>query len=75
MNNPPSNKKNAPDTGKEFYLVEEVAKKLRVCNMTIYRYIKSRRLNAYNLGKGFRIEKEEFENFLKKSSQQLSAQK
>ncbi len=75
MNNPPGNKRNASDTEKEFYLVEEVAKKLRVCNMTIYRYIKSQRLNAYKFGKGFRIEKEELENFLKRSSQQLSAQK
>jgi len=51
---------------KEFYLVEELAKKIRVSNMTIYRYIKARKLNAYKIGKEFRIDKEEFNNFLNK---------
>jgi excisionase family DNA binding protein len=49
---------------KEFYLVEELAKKLRVCDMTIYRYIKAGKLKAYRIGKEFRIDKEEFNNFL-----------
>jgi len=51
---------------KEFYLVEELAKKLRVSNMTIYRYIKAGKLKAYKIGKEFRIDKEEFNNFLNK---------
>lgn len=51
---------------KEFYLVEELAKKLRLSNMTIYRYIKAKKLKAYKLGKAFRIDKEEFNNFLDK---------
>ncbi|HQK58398.1 MAG TPA: helix-turn-helix domain-containing protein [Candidatus Pacearchaeota archaeon] len=33
---------------KNFYLVEELAKKLRVSEMTIYRYIKARKLKAQN---------------------------
>ncbi len=49
---------------KEFYLVEELAERLRVSNMTIYRYIKAGRLKAYKIGKEFRIDKEEFNNFL-----------
>ena len=64
MNNPPSNKNNASDTEKEFYLVEEVAKKLRISNMTVYRYIKASKIKAFKLGKNFRIEKKEFERFL-----------
>lgn len=52
---------------KDFYLVEELAKSLRVSNMTIYRYIKASKLNAYKIGKEFRISKEEFNNFLKKT--------
>ena len=49
---------------KEFYLVEELAKKLRVCNMTIYRYIKAGKIKAYKIGKEFRINKDEFNKFL-----------
>lgn len=51
---------------KEFYLVEELAEKLRLSNMTIYRYIKAKKLKAYKLGKEFRIDKKEFNNFLNK---------
>lgn len=51
---------------KEFYLVEELAQKLRVCNMTIYRYIKAKKIKAYKIGKEFRIDHKEFNNFLDK---------
>ncbi len=51
---------------KAFYLVEELAKKLRICNMTIYRYIKAGKIKAYRMGKEFRIEKKEFNKFLDK---------
>ena len=53
---------------KEFYLVEELAEKLRVSEMTIYRYIKAGKLSAHKIGKEFRIEKSEFETFLQKVS-------
>ena len=49
---------------KEFYLVEELANKLRVCNMTVYRYIKAGKIKAYKIGKEFRIDNKEFNNFL-----------
>ena len=45
-----------------------MAKKLDVNIMTIYRYIKAGKLKAYKLGKEFRIEKVEFEKFLKNAS-------
>ena len=51
---------------KEFYLVEELAKKLRISNMTIYRYIKAKKIKAYKIGKEFRIDHKEFQNFLNK---------
>lgn len=51
---------------KEFYLVEELADKLRVSNMTIYRYIKAGKVRAYKIGKEFRIKEEDFNNFLNK---------
>lgn len=53
---------------KEFYLVEELAKELRVSNMTIYRYIKAGKIKAYKIGKEFRIDKNEFNKTLNKLS-------
>lgn len=55
-------------TEKEFYTAEELADKLRVNIMTIYRYIKAGKLKAHKLGKEFRIMKEEFDRFLRKTS-------
>lgn len=52
---------------KEFYKAEELATKLCVNIMTIYRYIEAKKLKAYKIGKEFRIDKEEFNNFLNKS--------
>ncbi len=52
---------------KEFYTAQELADKLRVNIMTIYRYIKAEKLRAYKIGKEFRIDKKEFNGFLKKS--------
>ncbi len=50
----------------DFYRAEELAKKLRVSTMTIYRYIKAKKIKAYKIGKEFRIDKEEFNKFLNK---------
>lgn len=52
---------------KEFYLAEELAGKLRVNIMTIYRYIKAGKLRAHKIGKEFRIERDEFNRFLSKT--------
>jgi excisionase family DNA binding protein len=48
----------------EFYKAEELAEKLKVNIMTIYRYIKAGKLKAYKIGKEFRIDKVEFNRFL-----------
>lgn len=48
----------------EFYTAKELADKLRVNIMTIYRKIKAKQLKAYKIGKEFRIEKKEFQAFL-----------
>jgi len=50
----------------EYYTAKELAEKLRVNIMTIYRYIKARKLRAYKIGKEFRIEEKEFQKFLDK---------
>ena len=49
---------------KEFYKAEDLAEKLDVNIMTIYRYVKAGRLKAYKIGKEYRIDKVEFNNFL-----------
>jgi excisionase family DNA binding protein len=49
----------------EFYTPTEIAKKLRVNVMTIYRYIKDGKITAHKLGKELRIDVREYERFLK----------
>ena len=54
-------------SSREFYTAQELADKLRVHIMTIYRKIKAGKLKAYKIGKEFRIEKGEFNKFLNKA--------
>lgn len=53
---------------KAFYKAEELAGALQVNIMTIYRYIHAKKINAYKLGRKYRIDKEEFQAFLRKVS-------
>ncbi len=48
----------------EYFTAKELAEKLRVNIMTIYRYIKAGKLKACKIGKEFRIEEKEFQIFL-----------
>jgi excisionase family DNA binding protein len=57
-------------TNREFYTAQELADKLEVNIMTIYRYIKAGKLKAYKFGKEFRIDTKEFESFLNKHKTQ-----
>jgi excisionase family DNA binding protein len=50
-----------------FYTAKELAKELRVNIMTIYRYIKAKKINAHKIGKEFRIDKKEFDEFLNRT--------
>ena len=52
---------------KEFYTAKELAEKLRVNIMTIYRYIGAKRLQAHKIGKDYRITKKEFDSFMTKT--------
>jgi len=49
---------------KGFYTARELATVLGVNVMTIYRYIGAKKLQAYKIGKEYRIDKKEFEKFL-----------
>lgn len=51
----------------EYYTAKELADKLSLNVMTIYRYIDAGKLKAYKIGKEFRIEKSEFERFMNKA--------
>lgn len=51
----------------EFYTVEQLSDLLKVHWQTILNYIKSGKLNAVKLGKGYRIPKKEFDIFVKKN--------
>ena len=53
---------------KDFYTAQELADKLRVNIMTIYRYIKAKKLKAHKIGKEFRIECSEFKRLMSNSS-------
>ncbi len=56
----------AKDT-KEYYTAKELAEKLSLNVMTIYRYIDAGTLKAFKIGKEFRIERAEFERFMNKA--------
>lgn len=51
----------------EYYSIKEVSKKLKVAYLTVYRWIKAKKLPAYKLGKQYRIEKQELEKFINKN--------
>lgn len=53
----------------EFYKTDELANRLRLNVMTIYRRIKAGKLKAYKIGKEFRIPKEEFDRLLNRASE------
>lgn len=55
-------------TKPDFYLVEELAEKLRVNKMTVYRWIKAGKLMASKIGKEYRITKAEFERLIHETS-------
>ena len=52
---------------KKYYTAQELAEVLSVNVMTIYRYIKAKKLEAYKIGKEFRIDRAEFERFMNKA--------
>jgi excisionase family DNA binding protein len=53
---------------KDFYTAKDLADKLGLNIMTIYRYIDVKKLKAYKIGKEYRIGKSDFNAFLKKVS-------
>lgn len=52
-------------TQDQFYSIEEVSKMLKVAYLTVYRWIRAKKLMAYKAGKQYRIKKEDLDRFLK----------
>lgn len=48
----------------EYYSIEEVASKLKVVYLTVYRWIKTNKLEAVKAGKQYRIKQSSLEKFL-----------
>lgn len=59
-------------TEHNFYRVEELAEQLRLSKMTLYRYIKAGKLQAFKMGKEFRISKKDFKNFLEATKNKMT---
>ena len=53
----------------EYYTAQEIADKLKVNIMTVYRHINSGKLSAIKTGKDFRVLKSDFDSYLKNSQQ------
>lgn len=48
----------------EYYSIEEVAKTLKVAYLTVYRWVRAKKLRAVKAGKQHRISKYDLELFL-----------
>jgi excisionase family DNA binding protein len=53
-----------PTVEETYFTVEEVAERLKVSHMTIYRWIKAGDLGAYKIGGEFRITERDIQRFL-----------
>lgn len=49
----------------QYYSIDEIAKMLKVAYLTVYRWVKNKKLVALKAGKQYRIEKENLDTFLK----------
>jgi excisionase family DNA binding protein len=52
-------------TQDEYYSIEEVAEKLKVAYLTVYRWLQAGKLKALKAGKQYRIKKVDLDEFLK----------
>ncbi|MGH2698580.1 MAG: helix-turn-helix domain-containing protein [Actinomycetota bacterium] len=66
MNEPsagPTEPKSSSSMG-QFLTVAEVAKQLRVSNMTVYRLIKAGEMRAVRVGRGYRLQEDDVRSYL-----------
>jgi len=55
------------DKKEQFYTAEELAKILKLNTITIYRYIRAKKLKAYKFGTVYRIDEKSFNKFKNKN--------
>jgi excisionase family DNA binding protein len=49
---------------KQYLTPAEVAEKLKINLLTVYHYIRTKKLVAFRIGNNYRIDREEFEKFI-----------
>ena len=64
MTTPGSSSTTNPSLVERFLTVAEVAKHLRVSNMTVYRLVNSGQLAAVRVGRGYRIREDDVRKYL-----------
>lgn len=64
MNDPSRSPADTPSVIGRFLTVAEVARALRVSNMTVYRLIKSGDMAAVKVGHGYRLREEDVRKYL-----------
>lgn len=64
MSIPGSSSATNPSLVERFLTVSEVAKHLRVSNMTVYRLVNSGQLAAVRVGRGYRIREDDVRKYL-----------
>ena len=64
MTDPTGTSSDSPPTIGRFLTVAEVARQLRVSNMTVYRLIKAGQMPAVRIGRGFRLREEDVRKYL-----------
>lgn len=50
-----------------YFTPQQIAERLQVKKLTILRYIRSKRLRAVRLGKGYRISQADLDDFIKRN--------
>jgi len=54
-------------TATQFYTIDEIAELLKISYLTVFRWVKAGKLTAYKVGKQYRIETNDLNNFLNES--------
>ena len=58
---------NQEKTATQFYTIDEIAELLKISYLTVFRWVKAGKLTAYKVGKQYRIDAKDLNNFLEKS--------
>lgn len=55
---------NISNTSDKLYTCDEIAEKFGVKKITVWRWIREKKLGAVNIGKGYRIRENDIEQFI-----------